>query len=143
LGEISNGTLVDNIKLVLSDTLQSRKTLRRCLLPDQIIKRAWDTLKVRGFIKPEAPVPIVNHSSVTVEILLQTALIFSHSDKVSEYKKAQIFKLYQTLDDKLIENFRNFIMKDSLLFGYDDRPTYIFKYRKSFQKKNSSTLYNK
>jgi len=132
LENIKKGTTVDNIRLVLEDTIGSRTSLNKCLTLDEMVERAWETLKLRGLIEPEAPIPDVDLNTVTVNSFLKLAIQYSHVDKVSEYKRRQLVKLYQTVDDTLIEKFRNFILQDSKLFGYDDRPSYIFTSRKTF-----------
>lgn len=114
----------DSILLVLRDTFDLKNKMARCMTWDDMYRRAWKTLQLRGLIRPDAPVPtLVN---VTVDALYHEAVKVTDPSRMTEYKRQALIDMYRGVDRKLLEQFREYVLPDCRLFGYNDRPAYIF-----------------
>ncbi|XP_021372475.1 carbohydrate sulfotransferase 14-like [Mizuhopecten yessoensis] len=123
--EISKRTSVTlSIYLVLNDTFSLRQKMAHCMPWRAMYTRAWRTLQIRGLINPQAPVP--DSPDMTMDMLFHEAVKVSDPARVSEYKHRFLIGMYRTLDKQLLERFRQYVLPDCRLFGYDDRPSYLF-----------------
>ena len=125
----SQSNMIDNIKSVFVNMFKSDKfNYKKCFTMSEVIQRTWQTLQLRGIIPPDKQCPVINNldnSDVYIEKLVNTALQASDPSRISENRHFQLVKLYKSVDIKLLEKFRKFVLQDCKLFGYDDRPSYI------------------
>ncbi|OWF41300.1 hypothetical protein KP79_PYT13137 [Mizuhopecten yessoensis] len=98
--------------------------MAHCMPWRAMYTRAWRTLQIRGLINPQAPVP--DSPDMTMDMLFHEAVKVSDPARVSEYKHRFLIGMYRTLDKQLLERFRQYVLPDCRLFGYDDRPSYLF-----------------
>ncbi|XP_033742607.1 carbohydrate sulfotransferase 11-like [Pecten maximus] len=119
-----NASVTLSIYLVLNDTFSLRQKMAHCMPQREMISRAWRTLQMRGLINPEAPVP--TQRNVTIDTLYREAVKVSEPSRVSEYRRKSLIETYGTLNEQLLEKFREYVLPDCKLFGYDDRPSFLF-----------------
>ncbi|XP_033729569.1 carbohydrate sulfotransferase 11-like isoform X2 [Pecten maximus] len=114
----------DEIRITFKEVLVTRKALSHCMTLPEMYGRAWKTLQLRGIINPDVPMP--SSQNVTLEMLHREAVEANDPSRVSEYKHGAFVNLYKTLDRKLLEEFREYLLPDCKLFGYNDRPPELF-----------------
>ncbi|XP_069131276.1 carbohydrate sulfotransferase 14-like [Argopecten irradians] len=119
-----NASVTVSIYMVINDTFSQRPKFAHCMTWADMVRRAWRTLQIRGLIDPKAAVP--TSTNVSIETLYHEAVKVSDPSRVSEYKRKSMVDTYRTLDIQLLEKFREYVLPDCKLFGYDDRPSSIF-----------------
>ena len=123
----SQSNMIDNIKSVFVNMFKSDQfNYKKCFTLSEVIQRTWRTLQLRGIIPPDKHCPVINNSDISIEKLVNMALKASDPSRISDNRHFQLVKLYKSVDIKLLEKFRKFVLQDCKLFGYDDRPSYIF-----------------
>ncbi|XP_060073300.1 carbohydrate sulfotransferase 11-like [Ylistrum balloti] len=119
-----NASVTLSIYHVLNETFSLRNKMAHCMTWEAMYTRAWRTLQIRGLISPDAPVPTA--TNVTMDLLYREAVKVSDPSRVSEYKHKSMIDIYRTVSKPLLEKFREYVLPDCKLFGYDDRPSYLF-----------------
>ncbi|XP_033741378.1 carbohydrate sulfotransferase 9-like [Pecten maximus] len=106
------------------DAYNTRKSMSQCMTMNEMYGRVWTILQLRGFLNPDLPMPDSPH--LTVDMVYREAIKNSDPSRVSEYKHRGLVKMYKTVDRQLLLQFREYVLLDCQLFGYNDRPPYIF-----------------
>ncbi|XP_033728685.1 carbohydrate sulfotransferase 11-like [Pecten maximus] len=117
-------SIVDDIRNKFKEVFMARKALSHCMTLPEMYGRVWKTLQLRGIINPDIPMP--SSRNVTLEVLHREAVEANDPSRVSEYKHRAFVNLYKTLDRKLLKEFREYVLPDCKLFGYNDRPSELF-----------------
>ncbi|XP_021356455.1 carbohydrate sulfotransferase 11-like [Mizuhopecten yessoensis] len=123
-----NASIIDDLYTKMIDAFNAQKTMSDCMTLREMYGRVWRTLQLRGLVNPDVPMP--DSQNVTLDMMLREAVKVSDPSRVSEYKHEGFVKMYKTVDRQLLLEFREYVLKDCKLFGYDDKPPDLFSWQR-------------
>ncbi|KAH3775394.1 hypothetical protein DPMN_176796 [Dreissena polymorpha] len=98
-----------------------------------ILLRGWCFLQLRGYISKETPFPFNESQALTVtredymHAVRQALAGRSNITKVKLQRTEALVQAYQSVPIDDMKRLREFLLKDCLMFGYDDRPKSFFE----------------
>ena len=108
-------------------------TMNSTISPDNLLHRTWSYYQAVGHISKHIPMPFTKDKVCTVnmtsyreaiEIAMEKSKVYGK--KVAEQRNESLMQAYSTIPDELLERLRNVVLVDCLMFGYDDRPDWLF-----------------
>ncbi|XP_060062736.1 carbohydrate sulfotransferase 9-like [Ylistrum balloti] len=113
-----------DIRLKFREAFNAANTFSKCMTLKEMYGRVWTTLQLRGMVNPDVPMPY--SPNATMDMIQQAAVRASDPSRVSEFKRRGFINMYKTLDRRLLEGLREYVLLDCKIFGYNDRPAEIF-----------------
>ena len=104
--------------------------------------RVWSDLQIRGYLSKTISFPF--HPSEAVYITKGSFMVAIrdalnkpvNSLRVKEQREEALIQAYRTVPLNYMERLRKILLKDCLLFGYDDRPAKLFDRKMPFKVKH-------
>lgn len=95
--------------------------------------RGWTYYQITGRILKRFPMPFSEQDTKSIKFSnFKDAIIKAMEDSkafekmLKQQKEESILQAYSTISDSLLERLRKVVLVDCKLFGYDDRPVWLF-----------------
>lgn len=138
-GQFSRNLLKECGHLFKTLNLTSTSSIPRSIL----FRRTWSYYKITGRISMNIPFPfkddeVDNINKTQYKAAIRKAMEQSKDfgQEVAKQRKEALLQAYSTIPPQLLERLRKVVLVDCLMFGYDDRPNWLFN-RNSSQKMTS------
>lgn len=127
--------LTPNVLSPIKHVFETKKILRNSGIPvKNLFLRTWSYYQIIGLISKKLAMPLIegNVSAVSVDKfteIIRTGIEDSKAfgKEVSGQKKEALLQAYSTVPMELLERLQKALSMDCDMFGYDDRPSWVFE----------------
>ena len=99
----------------------------------KLFQRSWASYQIRGYILNDYELPFnesrvqkVSRNAYTRAIMKAIDISKEHKSKLKAQRKEALNQAYRSVPVKLLENLSEYLKTDCDLFGYENRPSWIF-----------------